>query len=363
MGTEVYANGNEVASKASQGKVVAAFPDVCMSPPAPPAGPLPVPYPDSSFAKDMRKGSKSVKIAGQPVMLRDQSYYKSSPLGNEAATRSFGGSVLSHTISGKTYFCAWSFDVTAEHMSLPRHIDLATSNHASYPGGTPPFANLQQQTALDRLQEGVCPCCGQARHTLNRAVVKEKALQNPRSAGVRRKRTWFKRRGGTEDMSLHEWYDAKIAAAFPNPTEQASKKEAFADLMRRAQAQPRPGCTCTTRTSVLPSPPCDVFFGPPDKRMTMAVADSWDTFRPKFQRKNNVPSALAVETNLRSRLGYTPSPKEVAAERQINHLTPKSAGGCPTGSGNLQKHGDLCTKCRDLDGEFTAFQGFQPRPR
>ncbi len=101
---------------------------------------MPVPYPDSSFSKDMQSGSKSVKISGAEVMLKDQSFYKSSPLGNEAATRSFGGSVVTHTITGETYCNAWSMDVKIEGKNADRHLDLTTSNHASFPGGPPTTA-------------------------------------------------------------------------------------------------------------------------------------------------------------------------------------------------------------------------------
>lgn len=137
MANEVFANGNEIACKSGDDKVVAAFPDVCLSPPSPPAGPIPVPYPNSSFSKDMKEGSKTVKIDGKEVMLKDQSFYKTSPLGDEAATKSFGGGVVSHVITGKTYFVAWSMDVKMEGLNVVRHLDLTTSNHAS------PMANAQ----------------------------------------------------------------------------------------------------------------------------------------------------------------------------------------------------------------------------
>jgi hypothetical protein len=140
MGCNVYANNHEVACKASGHKVIAEFPDVCMSPPSPPAGPIPVPYPDTSFAKDMKQGSKTVKIKRKEIMLRDQSFYKSSPLGNEAATRSFGANLLSHTITGKTYFVAWSMDVKVEGKNVDRNVDMVTSNHASTPPGTGPLS-------------------------------------------------------------------------------------------------------------------------------------------------------------------------------------------------------------------------------
>ena len=108
MGCEVYANGDEIACKAGDGKVIASFPDVCLSPPSPPAGPIPVPYPDTSFSKDMQNGSKTVMIKGKEVMLKDQSFYKTSPLGDEAATKGLGAGVITHVITGKTYFVAWS---------------------------------------------------------------------------------------------------------------------------------------------------------------------------------------------------------------------------------------------------------------
>src|SRR5712692_1760255 len=76
MSNEVYANGRAVACKSGDDKVIAAFPDVCLSPPSPPAGPVPVPYPNTSFSKDMQNGSKTVMIKDKEVMLKDSSFYK-----------------------------------------------------------------------------------------------------------------------------------------------------------------------------------------------------------------------------------------------------------------------------------------------
>lgn len=135
MGCDVFANGDEIACKAGGGKVIASFPDVCLTPPPPPAGPIPIPYPDTSFSKDMQSGSKTVKIGGKEVMLKDQSFYKSSPLGDEAATNGQGANVITHVITGKTYFVAWSMDVKFEGQNVDRHSDITTSNHASRPAG------------------------------------------------------------------------------------------------------------------------------------------------------------------------------------------------------------------------------------
>src|ERR1700753_2154811 len=106
MGCDVYANGNEISCKAGDSKAICAFPDVCNSPPPPPAGPIPIPYPNTSMSSDLKEGSSSVKIGGQPAALKDQSYFATSPLGDEAATKSFGGSLMTHTITGTTFFSA-----------------------------------------------------------------------------------------------------------------------------------------------------------------------------------------------------------------------------------------------------------------
>jgi hypothetical protein len=145
MGKKVFANGMEIAHKAGDGKVPAAFPDVCLSPPSPPAGPIPVPYPDASFASDLKEGSSTVKIGGKPAALYGKSYFKTSPLGDEAATRSFGANVITHGITGKTYFQAHSMNVKFEGKFVCRHLDITTSNHSSEPGGVPtPTPNLEK---------------------------------------------------------------------------------------------------------------------------------------------------------------------------------------------------------------------------
>jgi len=153
MGCDVFANNDEIASKAGGNKVVAEFPDVCLSPPSPPAGPIPIPYPDTSFSKDMQSGSKTVKIKNQEIMLKDQSFYKSSPLGDEAATNGLGANVITHVITGKTYFVAWSMDVKFEGQNVDRHTDLTTSNHASQAGGTGPLTVSLAEVAVVNIRE------------------------------------------------------------------------------------------------------------------------------------------------------------------------------------------------------------------
>jgi hypothetical protein len=153
MANKVFANGREIACKAADGKSTAAFPDVCLSPPSPPAGPVPIPYPNTGMASDTTDGSKQVKISGKEVVLKDKSCFKKST-GDEAATKSLGMGVVTHQIQGKVYFNAWSMDVKVEGENVPRHLDLTTHNHSSFPGDTPPWPYIDKNSVAG--ESGPC---------------------------------------------------------------------------------------------------------------------------------------------------------------------------------------------------------------
>lgn len=331
MSNDVYANGNAIACKAGDDKVIASMPDVCLSPPSPPAGPVPVPYPNTSFSKDMQSGSTTVQINGKEAMLKDKSFYKTSPLGDEAATRSFGGSVVTHTITGKTYFSAWSMDVKFEGENVDRHMDLTTSNHNPYPGSTAPTP--AQELAVSRMDEDLCPCCGGGSHV---------AGENP----------------PPQAMTMDEWY-ADTASRRPQNTPQQKKAHAqhlrdMRQLLRDAKPEGRKrlGCTChtlkpqTRKREVLPSPPCDVFFQKPADPQdagarTEAIAEAYAANAGEWKRKMQINEG------------------STSNRRQGNHLTPKSAGGCPGSlehDGNLQAQRHLCPVCQDIDRRFSRFQ-------
>ena len=130
MGANVFSDGMEIACKAGAAKVICALPDVCLSPPTPPAGPVPIPYPVTSMDSDTADGSRTVKIGGQEVMLKSTSNYKKC-VGDEAATKSLGMGVVTHCIGGKTYFAAWSSDVKVEGENADRNLDVTNSNGQS----------------------------------------------------------------------------------------------------------------------------------------------------------------------------------------------------------------------------------------
>jgi hypothetical protein len=144
MANNVFANNEEVACKAADGKSICAFPDVCMTPPENPATPpgIPVPYPNTGLASDTTDGSKSVQISGKETMLKNKSYFKKS-LGDEAGCAAKKG-VVTSVNRGKVYFIAWSMDVRVEGENVVRHLDMTTHNHASPAGQTPPYPHIDR---------------------------------------------------------------------------------------------------------------------------------------------------------------------------------------------------------------------------
>jgi hypothetical protein len=132
MGKNVFANGMEVSAKKDDNKSICAMPDVCLSPPSPPAGPIPIPYPNTAQASDTSDGSKSVKVGGDEAGLKNASSYKKS-MGDEAATKTLGMGVVTHNIQGKMTHTAWSMDVKFEAKNVIRHMDLTTHNHMNSP--------------------------------------------------------------------------------------------------------------------------------------------------------------------------------------------------------------------------------------
>jgi hypothetical protein len=154
MSDEVYANSMEVSCKAASGKSIAAFPDVCMTPPQTPATPpgVPIPYPNTGMASDTTDGSSTVKVTDQEVMLKNKSYFKRSS-GDEAGCAPLKG-VVTHTNMGKVYFVAWSMDVKVEGENVVRHFDMTTHNHNPPPGQTPPWPHLSKLSVA----RGTGPC-------------------------------------------------------------------------------------------------------------------------------------------------------------------------------------------------------------
>ena len=125
MSVTVTVNSPMTIVHKDSGGIAPAFPDVCKTPS--PAGPIPIPYPNIAKSSDASETSTSVKVDGNPIMLKDSSYSMST--GDEAG--SAGGGVVSNCIKGKAQFINYSFDVKVEGQNVPRLMDPMKQNGQS----------------------------------------------------------------------------------------------------------------------------------------------------------------------------------------------------------------------------------------
>jgi len=151
MPVTVGVNFLSVVHKSSMG-VTIAFPDVCKTP-IPPAGPIPIPYPNIAMSSDTAKGTRKVKCDGNPVCVKDSNFHMST--GDEPG--SVGG-VISNKIKGKAEFVLFSFDVMFEGKNVARAFDLMLHNDRN----TPPFPLLQGPIVSMATERNVCILCGKS---------------------------------------------------------------------------------------------------------------------------------------------------------------------------------------------------------
>lgn len=182
----VFANGLEISGKAVQAQTIAAFPDVCMTPPENPATPpgVPVPYPSFGMASDTEKGTGKVFIKGKTVNIKNKSDEKRTS-GTEAGCAAKKGVITSKN-TGKKYFNSWSGNVKFEASPVIRFSDLATHNHASPIGNTGPWPEICQANPaitdcaalLNKMDmqvhpHGESPCTTQEEKDASKKPVKE----------------------------------------------------------------------------------------------------------------------------------------------------------------------------------------------
>jgi len=151
MGVTVGVDQLSVVHASSSG-ITTAFPDVCLTP-APPAPPVPIPYPNIAKSSDTADGTSTVKCDGNPVCIRSSNFSTSN--GDEPGNAP--GGVASSTIQGKAEFINYSFDVTFEGKNVPRALDMMLHNNKN----TPPFPLVQgPEVGLPSDADNKCWCCG-----------------------------------------------------------------------------------------------------------------------------------------------------------------------------------------------------------
>jgi len=134
---------------ASSNGITIAFPDVCKTP-IPPAGPVPIPYPNIAQSSDTASGTSKVKCDGNPTCVKDSNFRMST--GDEPGV---AGGVISGKIKGKAEFVLFSFDVKFEGKNVCRAFDLMLHNDKN----TPPFPLLQGPIIAMAMAQPVCLIC------------------------------------------------------------------------------------------------------------------------------------------------------------------------------------------------------------
>lgn len=131
MPSSTSANKLTLVHKSSSG-MTQWFPDACKTPS--PAGPVPIPYPNIAMSTDTADGSSTVKVDGNPVMVKGSNFSKSS--GDEAGSAM---GVVSSKNMGKAVPVMASMDVKIDGDNAFRLTDPMTHNNGGSPngGGTP----------------------------------------------------------------------------------------------------------------------------------------------------------------------------------------------------------------------------------
>lgn len=310
MTKNVFAGMWEIAAENGMNKSIARFPDVCMSPPSPPAGPIPIPYPDTSFSNNLKSASTTVLIGGKGAALAQKSYYKEPVLGDEAATRTFGANVVTHQITGKTYFQAWCMDVKFEGKNVCRHFDITTSNHASGGTTTAPlmaveFASLAE--AQEFVDAKICPCCGGNLH--------EWQKDPSRSDG-----------GAYPIMTQKDFWQKKINSVTPTTQKRIDKKADFQKKLdrivelkgaeRKKMAANQKHCPNVHQSD---TDGCAIHFDIPKGKNPLTGKTPAKMCSEKFASGERGEAVLKWQAA---------RGKTYPQGEKMNHITSKMAGGC-----------------------------------
>jgi hypothetical protein len=121
MAATVIVNGRTVVHKDSGGKAIS-VPDFCKTP-TPPGAPVPIPYVNVAQSSDTADGSTTVKVDGNPIMLKKSKF--STSKGDEPGSAK---GVASSSTSGVAKFSNYSFDVKVQGQNVPRLGDPMSNN-------------------------------------------------------------------------------------------------------------------------------------------------------------------------------------------------------------------------------------------
>jgi hypothetical protein len=125
MAVTININNLTLCHKGSDGVSTATVPDVCKTPS--PGGPVPVPYANISFSKDLARGTTTVNADGGNMIANLGSEFSAS-VGDEPGTL---GGVKSGVNMKESTWITYSFDVFMEGKNACRLTDKKFQNHCN----------------------------------------------------------------------------------------------------------------------------------------------------------------------------------------------------------------------------------------
>jgi hypothetical protein len=231
-------------------------------------------------------------------------------------------------------------DVKFEDANVDRHLDLTTSNHASYPGSTGPMS-AQELVALERIAEDMCPCC-------------EKSPMHANQRG--------------EAVSEEEWYDTNEfipddppepdyaiihpgppETIWPNPAHETWQAQC-AELAERRQLRNnrQRRVAAAKKCPSSPEPPCNVYFRIPSAEQAELAEEEWRTVSNDYKDRHNMQLVPATS---KDRKGH-----KIPRRGDVAHKTPITAGGCPVAEANLKEKAAMTKKCQENDDALGIVQ-------
>ena len=133
MAQTVFANGRGVDHKGSSG-MSPVFPDVCKVP-APPAPPIPTPFPNIGMCQQAKKTTKKVKVKNKKCLTKKSEIPRTS--GDEAGTLK---GMISNTNMDKLKYKKSSSKVKFEGAKVVRSLDMTGHNGSNQ--NAPPGAQI-----------------------------------------------------------------------------------------------------------------------------------------------------------------------------------------------------------------------------
>lgn len=146
MAVTINVNNLSLCHQGSGGVSTATLPDVCKTPT--PGGPVPMPYPNIAFSRDLARGTRTITADGGHMCANYGSRFSRST-GDAPGTL---GGVKSGTVGAEATWITYSFDVRLEGKGACRLTDKMFHNRAN-------TVNLagEAQKALTAFMDKICP--------------------------------------------------------------------------------------------------------------------------------------------------------------------------------------------------------------